>query len=228
MEMGKIGIKFDLHNDLHIRDPQDTDYGQKLIGNAIILMDKVGFEQFNFKKLASAMDSNETSIYRYFENKHKLLLWIECWYWEWVNYLIDINLRNIEDSEKKLKIVIHNIVNASTESPLTSYINENILHKVIIKEGSKAYHFCDVDKENKSGFFSSYKFLVDRVSKIIKEVDPKFEYPRMLSSNLFEMANNQIYFAEHMPALTEIKNNKNKYDQLEHALVLFVDRLLDK
>lgn len=220
------GIRFNLSEALFLKDPQDTKYGRNLLEHAIILFHDIGFEDFNFKKLAQLIQSTEASIYRYFENKHFLLLYLTCWYWEWVNYLIDINTRNINDPSVKLKIAIHNIVNASTESALTSYINENLLHQVVINEGIKSYHIRNVDKENQLGVFHSYKNVVDRVGKIITEVKPGFQYSKSLASNLFEMANNQIYFSEHLPRLTDIKEGETNYDQLEEMMVYFCGKIL--
>ncbi|NNE29325.1 MAG: TetR/AcrR family transcriptional regulator [Saprospiraceae bacterium] len=225
--MSGHGIRFNITPELFHRDPQATPYGQRLLSNSIELIDELGIEKFTFKKLALEIDSTEASVYRYFENKHKLLLYLSCWYWEWVYYLLDINLKNIEDPKRRLDITIHNIVNASSESPLTEYINENLLHKVVIKESTKAYHIHNVDEENKEGYFISYKVLVGKVSGIISEMNPSFPYPKMLASNLFEMANNQIYFAEHLPKLTDIKDRKKKYDDLEEAMKYFVYRLLE-
>jgi len=224
--MSGHGIRFRINPNLCLKDPQMSAYGQKLLSNSIILFDELGFERFTFKKLAVGIQSTEASIYRYFENKHKLLLWLTNWYWEWVNYLIDLNIRNIDDPKRQLKIVLHNIVQASTESPLTEYINENILHKVVIKEGAKAYHIRDVDDENELGFFSGYKQVVDKVASIVLRVSPQYPYPRMLASNLFEMANNQIYFAEHLPRLTDIRCDQDQYAELEKALNFITDKLL--
>ena len=84
-----IGIKISLNNALYLRDPQATDLGQKIIQHSILLIDEVGFEAFNFKRLAISMGSTEASVYRYFENKHFLLLYLVSWYWEWVRYSID-------------------------------------------------------------------------------------------------------------------------------------------
>ena len=68
-----IGIKMVLNDGLYQRDPQETVLGQKIIKHSIVLIDEIGFEAFNFKKLASCMKSTEASVYRYFENKHCLL-----------------------------------------------------------------------------------------------------------------------------------------------------------
>ena len=224
--MSGHGIKFNLNSKLHLKDPQMTEYGQKLISHSILLFDELGFEKFTFKKLSKKIESTETSIYRYFKNKHKLLLWLTCWYWEWVYYLIDINIKNIEDPKKRLQITIHNIVNASSESPLTTYINENILHKVVINESSKAYHVYNVDDENQHGSFESYVHVVNKVAEIIKLYKHDYPYTKVLASNLFEMPNSQIFFAEHLPALTDIKDGLHKYDELETVLCNMTFKLL--
>ena len=165
-----IGIKISLNDKLYLRDPQETTLGKSIIKESIILMDKIGFESFNFKKLAQAMKSTEASVYRYFENKHFLLIYLVSWYWEWVNYLIDISVMNIDDPKRRLKIIIKNLVNASKENPAIDYVNESVLHRLIIAEGTKAYHTKEVDRENTIGFFINYKKLCNKVADVILEI----------------------------------------------------------
>ena len=81
-----IRIQMQLNEKLYLRDPQDTKLGRKIIRHSILLIDEIGFEQFNFKKLAERIESTEASVYRYFENKHLLLVYLLCWYWEWTKF----------------------------------------------------------------------------------------------------------------------------------------------
>ena len=46
--------------------------------------------------------SNESSIYRYFENKHKLLLYLASWYWGWLEYQLVFATHSITDPKEKL------------------------------------------------------------------------------------------------------------------------------
>jgi AcrR family transcriptional regulator len=131
------------------------------------------------------MASTKASVYRYFENKHKLLLYLMVWYREWVSYLIDIGTKNIVDPKERLKIIIKTYVNASRENPSIEYVNASILYRVIIAEGAKSYHTRSVDKENREGLFLNYKMLSEKVSAVIREINPDFPYPRALASNLF-------------------------------------------
>ncbi|MBR9919252.1 MAG: TetR/AcrR family transcriptional regulator [Bacteroidetes bacterium] len=223
-----IGIKFSLNESLYIRDPQDTELGRNIIKYSIIMIDEIGFEAFTFRKLAKRMESTEASIYRYFKNKHMLLVYLVGWYWEWVSYLIEINTLNVQDPEEKLQIAICNVVSATRENPAIDYVNENILHRIVISDGVKAYHTKSVDEENKNGLFFNYKRMVEKISDIILEINPDFPYPRALGSNLFEMANAQIYFAQHLPRLTDVKLQDEKYEEVVKMLEYFAFGVLSK
>ena len=72
-----VGIRIQLNDKLYLRDPQDTKLGRKIIKHGILLLDEIGLESFNFKKLALRIESTEASVYRYFENKHLLLTYLD-------------------------------------------------------------------------------------------------------------------------------------------------------
>ena len=166
-----VNIRVTLNPGLYIKDPQESDLGRRIIQHSILLLEELGFEQFNFKKLAEAMGSTEASIYRYFENKHLLLIYLVSWYWEWVRYMIEIKTFNVEDPKKKLEIILHTFVSISEENPAIEYVNESALHNVVISESTKVYHTKEVDEENKKGFFLNYKEMVSEVSEVILGVD---------------------------------------------------------
>jgi AcrR family transcriptional regulator len=221
-----VEIKIALNQGLFLKEPQDSKLGRKIMQYSIEMIDEFGFENFTFKKLAIAIHSTEASIYRYFENKHMLLLFLMNWYWERVIFLININITNITSARDKLKLIVRTIVAAAKEDPAVAYVNESKLHNIVISEGNKAYHTKEVDLENSKGFFTSYKNLVELVSTIIAEVNPNFKYPYVLATNLFEMSNNHIYFAEHLPRLTDISTEKGTVNEVELMLNYFVDKLL--
>ena len=62
---------------------------------------------------------------------------------------------------------------------------------------------------------------------MISELKPDFPYPHALASNLFEMANNHIYFAQHLPRLTDVTVENDNFDQVERMLEYFAFSLLD-
>lgn len=216
-----IAIQIQLNKNLYLRDPQETKLGKRIIQHSIILIDKLGFEKFTFKKLAIEIDSTEASIYRYFKNKHKLLIYLVSWYWEWMKFQIDFSTMNIEDVDQRLKIALSVLVESSQKNPAISYVDEDLLHNIVVAESSKAYHTKLVDKENKEGYFSNYKELCGCIAKIILEKQADYPYPKALASTLVEMANNHIYFAEHIPALTDIEGNAQTLENIKALLEHF-------
>ena len=160
--------------ELFLRDPQETKLGKSIIEYGIALIDEIGLEKFTFKKLASRIGCTEASIYRYFENKHKLLLYLVSWYWEWVNFRIDFNSMNVSDPKKRLVIVIRTIVDTIRLSNPAEYVDRDALHRVVVTEGTKAYHINNIDEENEKGYFITFKKLVQKVSDIILELKQDF------------------------------------------------------
>ena len=83
------------------------------------------------------------------------------------------------------------------------------LNKIIISESSKAYHTKAIDSENKKGYYKTYKRVVQRVSDLVTEINPSYEFPHMLISTVIEGAHHQRYFSKHLPSLTDFEEGKN-------------------
>ena len=203
--MTTLNTSININTEIFIRDPKATDLGKKILSTSIILIDKYGLEDFTFKKLAQKISSTESSIYRYFENKHYLFIYLINWYWEWTSTRIDIATLNITDPNLKVKKIINTLTAASFIDMDIPFIDEEVLHRIIIREGTKAYHHKTVDSENGYGFFLSYKSLCKKISLVFLEINPSYKYPKALASTLVETCNNNIYFAKHLPRLTDIK-----------------------
>jgi AcrR family transcriptional regulator len=90
---------------LFLRNPESSELGKKIIKHSIELIDKSGFESFTFKKLAEEIQSTEAGIYRYFENKHKILLYLTAWYWAWLEFQISYQTNNMIDPNMQLEKV---------------------------------------------------------------------------------------------------------------------------
>lgn len=182
-------------------------------------MDEIGFDQFTFKKLAKYIGSTEASIYRYFESKHKLLLYFTSWYWAWMEYKLVFKLANIESPTERLERAIHLVTEQVEEDGNIPHINEIKLNRILISESSKAYLTKHVDDENKEGVFAFYKEFVQRISDNVLEINPNFKYPHMLVSTVIEGSHHQRYFAEHLPRLTDVISG-------EDAITCFYTKLV--
>jgi len=192
--MEHLHINIAVGSEHYIKNPESSDLGKKIVSTSITMIDALGFERFTFKKLGAVIGSNESSIYRYFESKHALLVYLISWYWSWIEYKLVFATMNVKDPEVRLSSCLALLTAAVTEDNTISFINEVLLHKIIITESSKAYHTKDIDTENKKGYYKTYKRVVQRVSEIVIEINPNFEFPHMLVSTVIEGAHHQRYF----------------------------------
>lgn len=222
-----VQLRIQLNSNLYLRNPQETKLGRKIIQHSILLIDEIGFEQFNFKKLAEHMGSTEASVYRYFTNKHTLLVYLLCWYWEFMSFQIEYSTNNITDPCQKLRIAIATIVNTAKRNTSIEFVDEDVLHRIVVAEGDKGYHTKEVDKDNKDGYFLTYKNLAERLARIILEISPDFRYPRALASSLLEMAKDHTYFAQHLPRLTDVTVADNNLAEVEQLLLDFAFGLIE-
>jgi AcrR family transcriptional regulator len=203
-----------MNESLFIRNPESSELGRNILKHSVQLIYNMGFEAFTFKKLAEDIGTTEAGIYRYFENKHKLLVYLTAWYWSWLEFQISFHINNIKDSTIKLKRIIKLLATAVENDEHTSYINESLLHQIIIAEGSKAYLTKHVAEDNKQQFFKPYKDLCAVISNIILECSPKYKYPKSLASTIIEMAHFQNFFMNNLPSLTDFGINKEESEMI--------------
>ncbi len=202
-------ITFKVNENIYLRNPESSELGKQIVRKAIDLMHDLGFEQFTFKKLAIEIKTTEATIYRYFENKHRLLLYILNWYWSYLEFLVMFQLKNIKVNKAKLKTIIHLLTHELPESSGSHNFNKKLLNQIVIAESSKVYLVKDVAAINKNEVFKPYKDLCATIADIISSYNPKYKYPRSLSSTLVEISHDQQFFVDNLPKLTDI-GSKNR------------------
>lgn len=200
-------IKIEIPKGIYLKDPESSSLGKKIIQNSIILIEEIGFEDFNFKKLGQLISSNESSIYRYFESKHNLLTYLTSWYWSWIEYQLVIETYSVNNSKEKLHKAIEIVTRTTEEDNKYSHINEVLLNLIMINESSKSFLTKDVDIENNEGYFISYKRVVQRLSEIIKSYNATYQYPLSLASTVIEGALHQQFLKVHFKSITNCNNN---------------------
>lgn len=217
----KLEVQIKMNESLFLRNPEQSELGKNIIKYSIELIQKSGFESFTFKKLADLIGTTEAGIYRYFENKHKLLVYIISWYWGWLEFQITYQTKNLKDPEVKIKQVIKLLAATVQDDIMTGHVDESLLHQILISEGSKAYLTKHVGADNKQQFFKPYKDLCNTIGNLILEYNPKYKYPHSLASTIIETAHNQNFFMNNLPSLTDYSKNKNE-DQIIEFLDLLV------
>lgn len=196
-------LKIQVNEKIYVKDPETSPLGKKIVEQSILLIDEIGFDNFTFKKLGEKIGSNESSIYRYFENKHKLLVYLSSWYWSWMEYKLVFATTNILDPTEKLNKAITIVTEKVTNDTNTEHINEAILNKIIIAEFTKTVQTKEVDQENKEGFFLIYKRVINRIVGIVKEVNPEYPFAKSLVSTIVEGSLHQHFLTEHLKTITD-------------------------
>ena len=196
-------IKISVNKNIYVKDPETSVLGKKILQESILLIDEIGFENFTFKKLGDKIGSNESSVYRYFENKHKLMVYLSSWYWSWMEYKLVFGITNITNAQKKLDRAIAIVTEKIEDDKSTEHIDESILNKIIIAEFSKTLHTKEVDDENKNGFFLIYKRVINRIVGIVNEVAPEYKYAKSLISTVVEGALHQHFIKDHLKTITD-------------------------
>ena len=206
-------VKIAINENIFLKDPESSDLGKRIVENSILLIDEIGFEAFTFKKLGDKIGSNESSIYRYFENKHKLLVYLTSWYWGWLEYQLVFATNSIADPKEKLEKAIAIVSKNTVQDQTFTHVNEVLLNKIVINESSKSFLTKEVDQENKDGYFIIYKRMVNRLEEMIRAVDSDYLYPSSLASTILESTLHQHFLIDHFPTLTscDSKNPPGKF-----------------
>lgn len=205
-------LSFHVNEAIYLKDPEGTDLGKKIVKRSIDLINDLGFEAFTFKKLATEIGTTEATIYRYFENKHRLLLYIINWYWCYMEFLLDFQLQNLTNPTLKIKTIIQLLTHDLPESSGGLDYNKKYLSQIVISESSKVYLVKEVAEINKNEVFKPYKDLCAKIAEVITSYNQTYLFPKSLSSTLIETAHHQQFFSQYLTKLTDIEeDDKEKF-----------------
>lgn len=216
MESLLSSLKINVNPCLFIKDPESSELGQNIITKSIELINKLGIEKFNFKKLGNTIQSNESSIYRYFENKYKLLQYLSALYWGILEYRLVIETNAVEDNSKKLLKAIKILTLRPQNIAYYSNLDQLKLRDIVISEFTKSYHHKHVDIDNDDGNFTNYKRLVLRLVEMINDVKPEYEHPKSLACQIVEGALQQYFMQRHFTALVDSTDDQQVYLFFKH------------
>jgi AcrR family transcriptional regulator len=201
-------LKISVPDKIFIKDPETSELGRRIIEQSIILINDIGFDNFTFKKLGTKIGSNESSIYRYFESKHKLLLYLSSWYWAWLEYQLVIETFSISNHLEKLEKAVTIVTRTVVEDNNFAHIDETLLYKIIVNESSKSFLTKEVDKENEEGYFEVYKRVITRISEMILNVKKEYSFSLSLASTIIEGGLYQHYLRKHFPSITNCNDDE--------------------
>ncbi|EAZ82873.1 TetR/AcrR family transcriptional regulator [Algoriphagus machipongonensis] len=211
-------LKVEVSDQLYIKEPFSSELGTAIVKEGSKLLLELGMEHFTFKKLSEKIGGTEPAIYRYFENKHKFLLYLTAWYWAWMEHNLVLATANLEDPYERLGIAIRLLVNGPLKLQ-NDYLNPNELRQIVINESLKGYLTKSVDLEHESGVFSQLYHFSDRISAIITEISPTYKHPKTLVSTVMEASLLQAFHILHLPNMTEFSLESNGKFQFFYQMV---------
>lgn len=204
-------IRVEVNSNLFLKDPFSSELGVLIVQEGAHLIQELGMEHFTFKKLGAKIGSTEAAIYRYFENKHKLLLYLSAWYWAWLEHNLVFGTANQADPVERLSVAIRLLV----EGPVykqNDFLDPEILRSIVINESIKGFLTKEVDLEHESGIFSQVYKFGDRISSIITELNPDYLYPKTLVSTILESSLLQTFNSQHLPGMLDSgPDSKDRY-----------------
>jgi hypothetical protein len=201
-------LTFKLNEHLYLRDPQFTALGQSIIKKSVELIDKLGFEDFTFKKLATEMDSTEASVYRY----------LISWYWNWIEYRCELLSSPNQAPKARLQTFLHVLAEEKKHDSTFDFLNEEALYRIVVCDFDKTYLTKWVDADNEEGLFVGFKSLNNKIVDLLKLVNPQYPFPNSLASTILITSHLQPFFAGHLKSLTNIQTGKDMHNNLYHFL----------
>ena len=201
-------IQIKVNKNIYLKNPETSDLGIRIVMSSVEMIHEMGLESFTFKKLSAALETTESSIYRYFENKHKLLIYLINYYWAYLEYAIVFQTHNISKAEDKLLKALEVLSDPTQLESNAIFLPMDKLNHIVIAESSKAYLTKEVDDENKAGFFIAFKNVAKRIVEFVVAIDSKIQYPNTLVSTCIEGILHQQFFAKHLPSLTDFTSEE--------------------
>ena len=102
-----------------------------------------------------------------------------------------------------LRLVLGILTRAHYDDPATTQLDEAALYRIVVAEASKSYLTKEVDADNRAGLFREYKQLAADLVAMVLEIRPDYAFPHALASTLLEASRKQLFFAQHLPSLTD-------------------------
>lgn len=211
--------KVEVNKNLYLKEPFSSNLGILIAKEGMALILSIGIEQFTFKKLAAKTGSTEAAIYRYFDNKHRFLLYLSAWHWGWMEHNLVFGTAMLSDFHQKLEIAIRLLV----EGPIfkqNEFLDPLQLRQIVINESIKGFLTKTVDSEHELGIFAEVYKYGERLGDIIRAINPTYKFPKILASTIIESSMLQSFNAVHLPGLADIGLDDQSRYRFFHELVL--------
>jgi AcrR family transcriptional regulator len=154
-----VEIKFNGNPNLFLKDPDLSNIGKRILQQGAEILLELGYEDFTFKKMALRIGTTEATVYRYFENKHRYLLYLLSWYWNIMQFIIESETRHLKTDREKIERIIELLLHQDMQVEIHALVPVSTLTQIAKNEATKAYSVKAVDDLNMQKLYSPYKEL---------------------------------------------------------------------
>lgn len=211
-----VSLVFD--KGLYTKDPMSSAIGQEIIRQSVEMISATGLDQFTFKKLAQQLQSTESTVYRYFQNKHQLATYLASYHWSLMEWRIAFATANITNDQTRFENALRELCRWVVDDPESSYINEAKLQHMVITSGFNTFLPLELSKSEKQAYTSSYNHLIRRLSLIVQKSHRLIKHHDALASAIIESVHHQMYLQLHTPHLTDIKSKDQQLYMFIHQI----------
>ncbi len=211
-------INFSVTECLSTKNPIGSEIGQEILRKSSQMIVRDGIDVFTFKKLAVEMGSTESTIYRYFENKHQLLLYLSSWYWNLLEVKLAFITSNVQNPTERLDLALQFLGHPINELSATTFLDESVLHQIVIRDSSKSINTLGMTAKKNTEYLEAYINLVKRLGEIIHKVNGKYKFPNALAINLIETSHHQTHLQSTIPGVSDLDGNPKNIHKFLHQL----------
>lgn len=176
-------IHLRVNEKIYLSDPTSSDLGKRILKHGSKIICQEGLDSFNFKKLSKEISSTEAAIYRYFENKNKLLLFYFSWYWKWIEYNMVFRTQNLATPEERMQVVLEILTNPPQVKNYFEYIDGAHVFELMGKDGIRVLLSAPQTDDEKD-MVRSFRSVCERFAQVIEGCDKGYKYPVQLAATI--------------------------------------------
>jgi len=216
-----LSLNIHINNKLFLKDPGSSETGKKILEAAVKQITLQGIEHVTFKRLAEAADTVESTVYRYFENKHNLLVYLSAWYWACMEYCLEYETMQPVPAEQQVRKAIDLMAGCCKPDIRMEVSSLDELRELMICEHAKVYMTHEVAEENKDGYFYYMKSFAGKLSRLIQEMNPEYPHARSLAFTMMIALHQQLYVSKNLPSLSSCgKGNDQRKEAADFTFSL--------
>jgi AcrR family transcriptional regulator len=215
---GSIRIK--IPSPVYLKDPETSELGRQIVRMGLEKLHDIGYEQFTFKKLAECIGSPESSVYRYFENKHRLLVYLLNWYWSWQEYRVTFGISNVSDAKAQLERAIEILNTLPDSDEIHDGLSLQMLFRLAEQESSRVFLHHETPGVERAVFFEGYRRLCSRLTKLVTQIRPEYPYPKALVTTVLDAIHLQPLYARELQHITDLEQDSSLQNTFFTRLIL--------